>query len=378
VTGVQTCALPIFEIVDSGVYNEQLDIHLEENENLQIRAANSKRPVIRIVDWDEDLPDVFKVKGQSGSRFTLDGLLITGSALECRGDIADLTIRHCTLVPGLSLHCNCEPHKSEVPSLVLLNIGKQVTIEHSILGSILVDEEEEEQENEELPREDPLPISISDSIVDATDPEEEAISAFDRRIAYSALTIVRCTIFGLVRAHALELAENSIFEGIIRVARRQHGCMRFCSITPRTPGDEDEPANRTPRRYHCQPDLVEQALLEADPQFNSLPPHERKKLIRLEQNRVRPLFNSTRYGMATYCQLALACAQEIKSGADDQSEMGVFHELFQPQRETNLRTRLDDVTPAGMEIGIIYVELYQPQHKDNIHEGIETSVIYVN
>jgi hypothetical protein len=35
--------------------------------------------------------------------------------------------------------------------------------------------------------------------------------------------------------------------------------------------------------------------------------------------------------------------------------MGVFHDLFQPQREANLRARLDDYTPAGTEAGIIYV-----------------------
>lgn len=378
----------IIEFVDSGVYNEQLEIELEEGENLQIRAANHTRPVIRIVDWREDLPDVFKVKGELGSRFTLDGLLITGSAIECRGDISEITLRHCTLVPGRGLHSNCEPHRPEEPSLVLLNIGEQVTIEHSILGSILVEEEEDEDENEEMQREDPLPVNISDSILDATDPEQDAISADDQRIAYAALTIARCTVFGRVRVHSLELAENSIFGGIIRVARRQHGCMRFCSITPRgqeiaqappSEGDidaeEERPANRTPRRYHCQPDLVEQAL-ESDPLFKTLSRHEREKLLRLERDRVRPLFNSIRYGMATYCQLALACASEIRRGADDQSEMGVFHELYQPQRETNLRTRLDDYTPAGMETGIIYVELYQPRRKDDTPEGTETSIVY--
>jgi hypothetical protein len=35
--------------------------------------------------------------------------------------------------------------------------------------------------------------------------------------------------------------------------------------------------------------------------------------------------------------------------------MGAFHDLYQPQRQANLRVRLDDYTPAGMEAGIIYV-----------------------
>jgi hypothetical protein len=34
--------------------------------------------------------------------------------------------------------------------------------------------------------------------------------------------------------------------------------------------------------------------------------------------------------------------------------MGVFHDLFQPQRAANLRARLDEYMPAGMDAGIIY------------------------
>jgi hypothetical protein len=51
--------------------------------------------------------------------------------------------------------------------------------------------------------------------------------------------------------------------------------------------------------------------------------------------------------------LAHTCAEEIKCGADDESEMGVFHDLYQPQRTANLRARLDEYTPAGMDAGII-------------------------
>jgi hypothetical protein len=70
---------------------------------------------------------------------------------------------------------------------------------------------------------------------------------------------------------------------------------------------------------------------------------------------VKPLFTSLRYSHAAYGQLTLNCAEEIRRGADDESEMGVFHDLFQPQRAENLRARLDEFTPAGMETGIIYV-----------------------
>jgi len=74
---------------------------------------------------------------------------------------------------------------------------------------------------------------------------------------------------------------------------------------------------------------------------------------RCERIRVTPQFNSARYGTPTYCQLAHTCAEEIKRGADDESEMGVFHDLFQPQREANLRVRLDEYVPAGADVDII-------------------------
>ena len=117
---------------------------------------------------------------------------------------------------------------------------------------------------------------------------------------------------------------------------------------------------RTPRRYHCQPDLVAQAVeekLRAEAAVKKAPPPTPPKLDAAkarERLRVKPQFNSVRYGRPTYCQLADTCADEIKRGADDESEMGAFHDLFQPQREANLLARLDEFTPAGMEVGILH------------------------
>ena len=81
---------------------------------------------------------------------------------------------------------------------------------------------------------------------------------------------------------------------------------------------------------------------------------ELKTAKQREQERLRPQFNSSRYGAPTYCQLADNCAAEIKRGANDESEMGAFHDLFQPQREANLRARLEEYTSAETYAGIIY------------------------
>ena len=130
------------------------------------------------------------------------------------------------------------------------------------------------------------------------------------------------------------------------MARSQYGCLRFSYVT--TPG------SRTPRRVRCQPDLVKQALTDAA-DWPALAAGDRAARQAAEAQRVRPIFNSVRYGTNTYCQLAPTCAPEITGGADDESEMGVYHDLYQPQRAANLRARLAEYSPADMEAGLIFV-----------------------
>jgi hypothetical protein len=356
----------VIEIDDSRVYVEQITIEFgKEQKSLQLRAANGKRPVIRLLDWQTNQPDALTVTGPAGSRFTLDGLLITGRSVHLGGDLQKVAIRHSTLVPGWELDNDCKPKCQTEPSLEIFSSNVCVTIEHSIMGSIQVNpivptpsEEPVESvrgahSNEEVQqahcqgigpdyRLGPIRICISDSIVDAVHPESEAIGAPGCPVAHAVLTISRSTIFGQIQVHAIELGENSIFDGRMTVARRQYGCLRFCYVTP---------GSRTPQRYHCQPDLVEIPIRAGLPPGS---PEEANALaLASERLRVRPQFNSTSYGTPTYCQLAHACAEEIARGADDESEMGVFHDLFQPQREANLRVRLDEYIPAGSDVGII-------------------------
>jgi hypothetical protein len=85
-----------------------------------------------------------------------------------------------------------------------------------------------------------------------------------------------------------------------------------------------------PRRYRCQPASDADALLAI------------------------PVFTSTRYGDPGYCQLSERSGPEITQGADDQAEMGAFHDLLQAQRETNLRVRLNEYLRFGLDAGIVY------------------------
>jgi hypothetical protein len=336
----------VIELTESAVYTERLNLKLDAKESLQIRAANRTRPVIRLLDYTTDGSDAFSVSGAMGSRLTLDGLLVTGRGFQVSGpesdpdkpvsradDLCDVTIRHCTLVPGWSLECDCEPCRPAEPSIELTNTNARLRIEHSIFGAIQVAVDFEAS--------DPIRIDISDSIWDATSDDREALSGPEGTgTAYTRLTVVRTTVIGEILSHEIDLAENCIFTGEVQVARRQIGCVRFCYVPP---------DSRTPRRYECQPDLVVQAV-----DAGAVPGTERDNAEENERMRVEPEFNSTRYGTPTYCQLANTCAEEITRGADDESELGAFHDLYQPQRAANLRARLDEYTPAGMDAGIIY------------------------
>jgi hypothetical protein len=323
----------VIEITDSRLYEEPLRIIVPEGGRFQLRAADRKRPVIQIPDRVSSR-DALRVELGRQSHLTLDGLTIGGRSVHVRGVGDDecppaVVIRHCTLVPGWTLDVHCNPSDAEEPSLELRDTCARVQIEHSILGSIEV------RQNEALT--DPIPISISDSIVDATSRKMDAISGPSAcTLAYATLNIARTTVIGHTHTHAIELAEDSIFYGHVEVARRQIGCIRFCYVPPKS---------RTPRRYECQPDLV---IAKADEDESDAIEREAESL------RVEPRFNSTRYGSPVYCQLSLDCAPEITTGASDDSEMGVFHDLFQPQRAANLRVRLNEYVPASSEVNIIF------------------------
>ncbi|QIP88017.1 hypothetical protein GLX30_32870 [Streptomyces sp. Tu 2975] len=310
----------VIEITHSGAYQEQLDFDLERGDRLELRAAEGCRPVIRLLDWYSNRPDALNIRaqddcppGRDAPRIVLDGLLITGRGLNVSGPVGAVVLRHCTLVPGWSLEPECDPHSPEEPSLVLERTTACVQIERSILGTIEVIGDEVNH--------DPLPIHIRDSVLDATGHDREALSAPDCRLAHAVLHAHRTTVIGEVHTHAVEIGENSVFTGQMRVARRGVGCLRYSYVPP---------GSRTPRRHRCRPDLS-----DGEP--------------------LRPLFTSERYGTPGYGRLSDACPPEIRRGADDGSEMGVFHDLYEPQREDSLRARLAEYTPAGTDAGIIPV-----------------------
>jgi hypothetical protein len=215
-----------------------------------------------------------------------------------------------------------------------------VEIDHSIVGGTRVIGTSE--------------LLANDSIIDATASDGIAYAAPDGEAAGGSLTLQSCTVIGKLRAEVFTLVSNCILMAKLAASgetwtspvwamRKQEGCVRFSYLSP---------GALVPRRYRCQPDLEITAEIERRTANGPLTDAARAVIRSEVEIRLVPIFSALRYGLPAYAQLAEACPYQIGSGASDDSEMGVFHELYQPQRLTNLKVRLDEYLRFGLEAGI--------------------------
>ena len=333
----------IVEIGDSGRYEESLTIAVDGDAKLELRAANEHRPAL-ILGGD------LEIELKPGTELTLNGLLIAGGRLRVSsGSGTDvnppvLRLRHCTLVPGLALTRAGDPVVPNQPSLVVeSSTDATIEIDSCIVGGLRCARG--------------VTVKITNSIVDATAFHHVAFSDPDDELLPGGILIVEnSTIIGKVHTARLELASNVIFMARVGTGdswthpvvsdQNQQGCVRFSFL----------PLNSiVPRRYRCQPDLaVTAALTAADVPKGSLSNPKKQAITVATQARVRPAFTTLRYGQPGYSQLGSYCPNEIRTGAEDESEMGAFHDVFAPQRENNLKIRLREYLRFGLEAGIFY------------------------
>jgi hypothetical protein len=282
--------------------------------NVVVAACNPARPLIAAPG------EVTLAIGARG-RLVIDGLVFSGAALRLAAAADDepreLVLRDCTLVPGLALNPDGTAASPGTPSLIVEHPFAKVTLERCITGPLTVVGDAE--------------VALRDCIIDAGVPESAAYAGDNAGGPGGVLTVTECTIVGKVHTKLLQLASNSIFFARLGTAtgetwrapllaeRRQQGCVRFCYVPP---------GAVTPRRFHCMPDAAHPDVL--------------------------PHFTSLRYGDPGYGQLRHATDKPIREGADDEGEMGALHALFQPQRETNLRIRLDEYLRFGLHAGVFY------------------------
>jgi hypothetical protein len=304
-----------------------LTIDLPAGATLELRAANN---ALATIFADQEIV----VTGGALSTCILNGLQIAGAMTPAtpspaalvhvpawRADgtlnvLGQLSVTNCTLVPGLSVQIDGTPNYPDAPGLIVEPAGLQVAVTLSILGAIEAGEF--------------VTVNACDSIIDATTNTGVAYTSVNgsNNGAGGALTLVGCTVIGKVHATELTLVSNCIFWSKLAAGdtwaaplvadRKQAGCVRFSFL----------PVGAiTPRQFQC----AEQAL--AGPQ---------------------PIFFSLRYGAPGYAKLLTATSDAIRRGASDGGEMGAFHFLLGPLREDDLRIRMQEYLPVGMEFGIIY------------------------
>ena len=244
----------------------------------------------------------------------LNGLLIEGKLKILKGNLNNLRVSHCTLVPDkqcIIVSKNNDP--------------LHLDMERSICGQIKVKNLFSE-------------LRISESIID----KNIALNNLSIDAYGSDLILDKTTIFGKVKGRCLH-ADNSIFNNSIEVERSQEGCIRYCYIPQ---GNN----SKLPKCFRCQPQL------EISYQLSFINDTQTKTNL---ENKLKtiliPKFTSTDYGHFGYAQLSNSCPSQIKSGAENGSEMGVFNYLMQHQREKNLRITLDEYLRLGLNAGIIHV-----------------------
>jgi hypothetical protein len=324
----------VIEITDSGIYPEPagLTVSVKQGGHIELRAADGARPTII-------LGAEFAITGAAESSIDLNGLVFaytpggtTPLALlhvpsASSNQLTQLNLTHCTIVPGWALTPTGDPDSAYagLPTVFVESSGVQLSITRSTVGGLWIDIT--------------ATATLTDSILDATSSSAVAYvatvdSGTHRPQPGGALTMTGCTVIGKVYASLLTLVSDCIFWSELSDAdtaatpplwraplwavRKQEGCVRFSYL----------PAGAiVPRNYKC----VEQA--EGQPQ---------------------PLIYSLRYGDPAYCKLFSATDDAIRRGADDGSEMGAFHFVLAPFRETDLRTRITEYLPVGLEFGVFY------------------------
>jgi hypothetical protein len=327
----------VVEITDSGIHAEPagLVLAIQASGHVELRAADGCRPTII-------LGGEFSITGGASSTLDLNGLLFAyappaggapvPSALIHVPDMAGnelsrVTLTHCTLVPGWARvpSGDADPAFAGLPTLLADASGLKVEIRKSIVGGLWIGAE--------------ATVTLADSIVDSGSSSGVAyVASVDATTQApqpgGALTMTGCTVIGKVHASPMTLISECLFWAELSAAdiavspplwraslwavRKQEGCVRFSYL----------PAGAiVPRRFHC----VEEG--PGEPQ---------------------PLLESLRYGDPAYCKLFSVTDDRIRRGAEDGGEMGAFHFVLAPLRETDLRVRMTEYLPVGLEFGVFY------------------------
>jgi hypothetical protein len=212
-------------------------------------------------------------------------------AVILNGDYEQVILRHATFDPGGTNDMNGDPIRP-VPLIIKAKV-ETLIIEHCIMSHIVT------RNNGLVER-----LIVTDSIMDATNAGQTAL-----QLADSEVKMNRVTVFGQSDVHRL-WASETLTTGTVDVTDTQEGCFRF-SAAPA--------GSRLPRAYEAH------TLTDAT-----------------------HIFTSRCFGQPGYGQLSQTAPLELKRGAEDGSEIGVFSSLQNPIKRDSLRIKIDEYMPFGL------------------------------
>jgi hypothetical protein len=318
-------AVGVIAILDNRTYDEDLTLTVTAGSELIVvavswPAAEDAADPNTVLTFDQATPTdrrphligSITVTGTGDAadaapgELTIDGLLVEGDVTVAAGDLGRLALRHTTVVPDAGTISVQPPTSPDTD-----NGRLTVELARSIAGPVVLPERGPE-------------LTVSTSIVDGA-----GLAAVQAPAA--PVSLDRVTVLGAVSAQQLD-ASDCVFDGRVRVERRQQGCLRFSYLT------EDVV---TPRRYRCQPDLALTDVTDAAEAAAT-------------RARLAPVFTSTTYGDPAYGRLDDRADAALLTGASNGAAMGVYADLEEPQRMANLAAVLEEYLRLGLDAGVIH------------------------
>lgn len=191
----------LIEICDNATYDEAPHIVMAPDERLELRAAHLAQPVLRLSYDDNGGPGKLRITGAGASALTIDGLVVSGGAIEIEQPSLEpalvpslgqagrvcVALRHCTLVPGWDAQlCSPAPWRGKA-SIVVRASDVDLQFDFSITGPIRV-----------ARRGGLLALQVNDSIVDAGHEAGLALADDAYGSAQARIGIARSTVIGVV------------------------------------------------------------------------------------------------------------------------------------------------------------------------------------
>lgn len=318
----------LIEIQDNLTY--ELDISsishsesLELTNSLCIRAANFKRPIIRLVKSLKFCSKDAQKAQEIAVR--LEGLFITRSEsfneeLITRAAVNTLEIRNCTLDLGKKgqtcLHSIKLQRDYGFGNNNEFNQIPEIIIDKSIIGPLRIDTN--------------YSLSLTNSIIDAINVEKNlAMGVKEYTIAISGTDndknkwgpptkISGITVFGQVNVEWIE-GIGAIFSHILQVQKPLKGCLKYSYITRNM---------QTNSRFNVS--NVEACVFAS----KAHPPLR---------------FESETFGDPAYGQLSFNIDPRIREQGPENNAMGAFNFLLEADKWRNLSIRFREFMPVGIK-----------------------------